>query len=65
MVIDRAWSTTVLKESVTRTVKLEVPGVLGVPDINPVFAFMVKGDGNNPLWIVQVSGLHPPVAATD
>lgn len=66
MVIDRAWSTTVLKESVTRTVKGNVPVVVGVPpSINPVVAFIVKGGGNDPTgMIVHVSGLQPPVAAT-
>lgn len=63
--IDRAWSTTTLKESVTSTVKLYVPGVVGVPpSINPVFASIVKGGGNDPTGIVHVSGLQPPVATT-
>jgi hypothetical protein len=36
-------------ESATRTLKLEVPAVVGVPLITPVLAFRFNPAGNEPL----------------
>ena len=44
---------------VALTVKLDVPAVVGVPEINPVFWFRVKPDGKLPLDIAQVIGGVP------
>ncbi len=44
----------VVAESRTWTVKLNVPGVVGVPDITPVFEFRVTPAGSAPLEIDQV-----------
>jgi hypothetical protein len=48
--------------SVTRTVKLEVPAVVGVPDIIPVPAAKLKPAGKVPVTIDQLEGGVPPVA---
>src|SRR5262249_8626573 len=50
--------------AVTWTVKLEVPAVVGVPEITPVAAVRVSPAGNVPLAIDQVYGGVPPVAAS-
>jgi hypothetical protein len=54
-----------LPESVTWTLKLEVPAVLGVPLIAPVLGFKVKPAGSEPLEIDQVYGVAPPLAVTE
>ncbi len=46
----------------TWTVKLEVPVVVGVPEITPVPAARVSPAGNVPLATDQVYGGVPPVA---
>ena len=48
----------------TRTVKLNVPEAPGVPEIIPVVGLIVKGGGNVPALIDQVSEPVPPVACT-
>src|SRR5690242_148407 len=49
--------------SVTRTVKLLGPAVLGVPDIVPPAA-RVNPDGSDPADTVHVYGGDPPAAAS-
>ena len=49
-------------ESVTFTVKLNVPMVVGVPEISPVAAFKVSPGGNEPFVIEKVYGGTPPIA---
>jgi hypothetical protein len=49
-------------ESVTRTVKLEVPAVVGVPEITPP-ALKLSPAGRLPVWRDQEYGVTPPVAA--
>jgi len=44
----------VAAESVTFTVKVEVPVAVGVPEMTPVLAFSVKPDGSVPTLILQV-----------
>ena len=41
-------------ESLTCTVKFEVPGVVGVPEISPLLAFRVKPFGKLPWVMLQV-----------
>ena len=41
-------------ESLTCTVKFEVPLVAGVPEITPLLAFRVKPAGRLPLMMLQV-----------
>ena len=41
-------------ESLTCTVKLEVPAVIGVPEIAPLLAFSVKPVGKLPWMTLQV-----------
>lgn len=53
-----------VSESVTCTVKLEVPVAVGVPVIAPVAAFSVSPPGRLPLVMAQVYGDTPPAAAT-
>lgn len=48
--------------SVTRAVKLDVPGAVGVPEIVPVEDRLNPG-GNVPLATAHVYGVVPPVAA--
>ena len=51
-------------ESVTRTVKVDVPEVVGVPEMPPVEAFRVSPAGREkPLTSDHVYGLVPPLAA--
>lgn len=47
--------------SVTRTTKLELPGVVGVPEIIP-FAPRVRPAGNEPVESAHVYGAVPPLA---
>ena len=44
---------------VALTLKLNVPSVVGVPDITPLAAFKLRPAGNVPLDIDQVSGAVP------
>jgi hypothetical protein len=53
-----------LSASVTFTVKLELPAVVGVPDITPVLEFSDNPAGNVPLLMLHVYGVTPPVAAS-
>ena len=46
----------------TRTVKCDVPGLVGVPLIVPVLLSVIPC-GNVPVRIVQLYGKVPPVAA--
>ncbi len=51
-----------LPESVTWTVKLKVPAVVGVPAMTPVLALRVSPEGSAPLTTDQVYGEVPPDA---
>ena len=51
-------------ESVTITVKAEVPDVVGTPLICPVAAFKVKPSGRAPTVTLQVYGVVPPLACS-
>ena len=51
-------------ESVTVTVKVAVPTVVGVPLIVPVVELRVNPAGSEPVVTDQVYGLTPPVAAS-
>jgi hypothetical protein len=57
------WGTGVV-ESVTITVKSNVPAVVGVPETVPVELPMVSPGGRDPVVIDQVYGGVPPVTAT-
>jgi hypothetical protein len=61
LVVD-AWP---LVESVTVTVKLNVPAVVGVPVTAPVEGFNVRPGGSEPVVIANVYGGAPPVATND
>jgi hypothetical protein len=50
-------------ESVTVTVKLEVPAVVGVPEMTPVAGAKVRPVGRVPTVTDQVKGAVPPLAA--
>ena len=50
-------------ESLTLIVKLEVPAVVGMPEIVPVGAVSVRPAGNVPEVILQLYGVVPFVAA--
>jgi len=56
IVIDRfaVWETAGASESVTFTVKFEVPWAVGVPLMTPVAAFNVKPAGRAPPEMLQV-----------
>jgi hypothetical protein len=51
-------------ESITLTVKLNVPAVVGVPEIVPLAATSVRPAGNAPELMLQVSGVVPPLAVS-
>jgi len=53
-----------LPESVTFTVKLEVPAVVGVPVIAPVLALRLNPAGKAPLVILHVNGETPPLSCS-
>jgi len=53
-----------MAESVTVTVKAEVPDVVGTPLICPVAAFKVKPSGKAPTVTFQVYGVVPPLACS-
>jgi hypothetical protein len=44
---------------VALTVKLDIPVVVGVPEINPVFVFKLNPAGKTPYAIAQVIGVVP------
>ena len=48
--------------SVTRSVKFEVPAVVGVPVIAPVEAFNDRPAGKLPTTVAHVYGVVPPAA---
>ena len=50
-------------ESVTCTVKLNVPEEVGVPEIVPVEAARFKPAGKDPEPMLQEYGVNPPLAA--
>jgi hypothetical protein len=52
-------------ESVTVTVKEDVPTVVGMPVIAPVEAFKASPEGNVPLETAHVNGNTPPLTVTD
>jgi hypothetical protein len=49
-------------ESVTFTVKLNVPAEVGVPEITPLDAVKLSPGGRRPELMLQVYGVTPPVA---
>ena len=51
-------------ESVTVTVKAEVPDVVGTPLICPVAGFRVRPVGKAPTVTLQVYGVVPPLACS-
>jgi hypothetical protein len=51
-------------ESVTVTVKVDVPDVVGTPLICPVAAFRVRPVGKAPTVTLQVYGVVPPLACS-
>jgi len=60
-----SWAVTArggFSESVTCTVKLDVPIEVGVPEMTPVLAVRVRPDGGEPVTINQEYGAKPPVA---
>ena len=50
-------------EFVALTVKLNVPAVVGVPEINPVVSFKLRPAGSVRLEIDQVIGVVPVAAS--
>ncbi len=52
-------------ESVTVTVKLEVPVEVGVPEITPDDVLINNPAGNEPAVMLKLYGVVPPVAATE
>src|SRR3989442_14364209 len=66
MVIDRSlvavWAGEL--ESDTLTVNLEMPFVVGVPEISPLAVFRVRPSGSEPDAIDHVRGLVPPATST-
>ena len=57
-----AVTATLPTESVTETVNVNVPEVVGVPEITPVTAEIDRPGGRAPLAILHVYGGTPPVA---
>jgi len=49
-------------ESVTFTVNVKVPGVVGVPEMAPVDELKLNPGGSVPLMTLQVSVPAPPLA---
>ncbi len=62
IVISKALLLVAPAKSVTRAVKLEVPAVVGVPEISPVAALSVNPAGSEPVLLDHVYGGVPPVA---
>jgi hypothetical protein len=50
-----------LAESVTRTVKLQVPVRVGIPATTPVIPFSFSPGGNEPAASDHLSGAVPPL----
>jgi len=63
--MDRALDAVAPTASLTRTVKLNVPPVVGIPLMVPVLAFKLSPLGSDPVVIAQLSGGMPPVAIND
>ncbi len=61
--MDRALEAVAPAASLTRTVKLNVPTVVGVPLMVPVLVFKLSPVGSDPIVIVQLRGAVPPVAS--
>jgi len=53
-----------MAESVTMTVKVDVPDVVGTPLICPVAAFKVRPVGKAPAVTLHVYGVVPPLACS-
>jgi hypothetical protein len=51
-------------ESVTLGVKLNVPAVVGLPEIVPVAAASVRPAGSAPELMLQLCGVVPPLACS-
>ena len=60
----RACVAVLLAASVTFTVNDEVPDPVGVPEITPDEPFSVNPPGNDPLLILHVYGVVPPLACS-
>jgi len=63
MVIENALSTVCAPApqlSTARTVKLNVPAAVGIPDMSPVELIFIS-DGREPAITVKVTGTCPPV----
>ena len=50
-------------EFVAPIVKLDVPSVVGVPEITPVLEFKLKPAGREPLAVLQMIGVVPLAAS--
>ena len=64
MMIDRAFVSESDTVSTACTMKLNVPVVVGAPEITPEVGSMVNGGGSVPALVDQVSAPVPPVACT-
>src|SRR5215831_808576 len=64
MVKEYAWSTNSPALSDTRTVGLNVPVTVGVPEIAPVAGSSVTPAGSEPACSAKLRGAAPPDAAT-
>lgn len=64
IVIDKEAVAATLYASTARTVKVEVPVAVGVPEITPVDVFKVNPAGSDPTEIDQVTGATPPEVCT-
>ena len=62
IVIESALVSVAPLSSITWTVKLLVPAVVGVPLITPVEAFKLNPAGRTPIVILQLYGVLPPEA---
>ena len=62
IVIDKFCVSESDKESVTSTVKAEVPGDVGLPEITPVVGARLRFDGNDPEVTLQTRVPVPPEA---
>jgi hypothetical protein len=58
------WGAETPRLSVSLTLKLADPGVVGVPLIAPVVEFSESPKGKDPSVTVQVKGVVPPVAVS-
>ncbi len=64
IMIDNACSSNAAAASSTRTVKLDVPAVVGVPLMTPVAPSSTRPAGKAPTEIDQFNGAVPPVAVS-